>query len=68
MTEIKRLQRQQRAYFLEKKKKELRARNKRSYDYKWKGYEELMDTQEIRFQMIEMALISQYAFDLCHQK
>jgi hypothetical protein len=67
MTEIKKQERRYRAFFLEKKKKELRSRNKKIYKKQsvWRGYEDLMVSQEGRYQIIEMARISQEAYDLC---
>lgn len=67
MTENKKQERLFRAYFLEKKKKELRSRNKMTYDYKWKGYDDLIESERLRNQMIEMALISQHAYEICKQ-
>jgi hypothetical protein len=67
MTEAKKQQRRIRAYFLQKKQKELRSRNKRSFKRQtvWRGYEDLIISQEERFQIIEMGRISQEAYEIC---
>jgi hypothetical protein len=40
--------RESRRIFLKKKNKELRSRQKISFDYKWKGYDDLLVTENER--------------------